>query len=530
LYLFVEDQMDDLVGERETGAQSSTGRDSQLAAMQDLTEAMAAGGDTFQERVEPVLATGRKHLNFSSGYVAAAAGGIHRVLAVSTSGTGPGIGSERPLSQTYCKQTLEQSGVYLISDTTESAVNLPAQSQLAPKAYAGCPIRADGEKHGTLCFINANETVTELSDWQQTFFTHLAQWIEAEVEREMAVDTRDESQRLLEATFNSPKTFIGILEPDGTLHRANELSLEFSNSDEADVLGKPVWEGPWWNYRDALQRKCRDAVEQASEGETVSFESDHVGADGQEISTSVLIRPVTADGEVDKIILEATDITDLKRREEEMEFFNRILRHDILNGMMVISSRADLLTDELSGERAAHAETILDRTEDIVSLTEKIRSILSALSTDKLEPPQPVELAPLVDDVLDSATTATGSYTIETDIKGELVVSAGKLFEDVVKNIILNAVQHAGTSPHIKITTEVTDSKVQLRIADDGPGISDERCGAIFQEGEASPEATGTGFGLFFASVMIDSYNGDIWVEDSDLGGSAFVIELDQAD
>jgi K+-sensing histidine kinase KdpD len=49
------------------------------------------------------------------------------------------------------------------------------------------------------------------------------------------------------------------------------------------------------------------------------------------------------------------------------------------------------------------------------------------------------------------------------------------------------------------------------------------------KKGEANARATGTGFGLFFASVMIDSYNGDIWVEESDRGGSEFVIEILEA-
>jgi hypothetical protein len=83
-----------------------TERDQHLAAMQDLTAAMSTGGATLQERVEPVLATGRKHLNSSNGHVAAVSEGVHTILA--SSGSAPGItaGIERPLSDTYCKQLL----------------------------------------------------------------------------------------------------------------------------------------------------------------------------------------------------------------------------------------------------------------------------------------------------------------------------------------------------------------------------------------------------------------------------------------
>jgi len=518
--------MSDSVGEERAATHSATEQDKHLAAMQDLTEAMAASGDTFEERVEPVLATGRKHLNFSSGYIGAASDGVQTVLANSGSVPGIAAGVERPLSDTYCKHTLRGSEIHVIHAASESMSDDQAYDESAPESYVGTVIRANGAVYGTLCFMNNDEPIAKLSDWQHTLLEHLAQWIESEVERELAVDTRDQSQRLLEATFDSPETFIGILEPDGTLVKANELSLEFIDAKPTDVLGEPAWEAAWWNHSDTAQQKCKDAVERASSGETVRFESSHPGADGRQISTSIVVRPVMAADAVEKVIIEATDITDLKQHESKIEFFNSILRHDVLNGMTVINSRAELLTDELSGSQAAHAETILDWGEDIVSLTEKIRTVLSALSADQPIDGQPVQIGPVVDSVLDRVATAGGNHSIETDLDWGISVRAGNLFEDVVKNILLNAVQHAGTNPNIEITTETTDSLVQLRIADDGPGIPPEQREAIFKEGEASSQATGTGFGLFFASVMISNYNGDIWVEDSDLGGSEFVIEL----
>lgn len=292
------------------------------------------------------------------------------------------------------------------------------------------------------------------------------------------------------------------------------------------MLGKTAWETAWWNHSETVQKKCKNAIELASSGETVQFESAHPDTGGRQIKTSVVVRPVMVADAVEKIVIEATDITDLKQHEEKIEFFNSILRHDVLNGMTVINSRAELLIDELSGSQAAHAETILDWGEDIVNLTEKIRTVLSALSANQPIDGRLIEVGPVVDSALNKVATAGGNHSITTGINREAVVHAGDLFEDVVKNILLNAVQHAGTNPDIEITTETTDSVVQLHIADDGPGIPSEQRESIFWKGETDSQATGTGFGLFFASVMVDNYNGEIWVEASDLGGSEFIIEL----
>ncbi|MDS0221246.1 ATP-binding protein [Haloarcula sp. S1AR25-5A] len=503
----------------------STEQDRYLAAMQDLTAAMAAGGTSFRERVEPVLAVGREHLGFPNGHIAVVTGDEHEIVASSGLSSTITPGTKTPLSETYCRNALEESGIHIVTNASESMATDPAYERFGLEAYVGAPLQADGTEYGTLCFVNDSEAIAEFSGWQQTLFEHLTQWVEAEIEREQALDTRERSQRLLEATFNSPETFIGILDADGTLTRANETALEFIDADEA-VFEEPIWETPWWNHDEAVARRCQDAVERAREGETVRFEAEHIGADGQRISTAVMARPVAADGTVQKILVEGTDITDLKRHEEQMEFFNSILRHDILNGMTVIEARAETLADDLDGTQATYAETILDWSRDIVDLTQKVRSVLSTMSDDGLTEAETIPLRPVIEGAVNKAASMDEDCTVETDIDDGLTVVADDLLDDVVGNILTNAVEHGGPGSTIEVTAKRVGSVARLHIADDGPGISPEERDAIFEKGERGTQSTGTGFGLYFVSVMVESYGGDIWVEDSDLGGSEFVVEL----
>ncbi|KAA9397124.1 PAS domain S-box protein [Haloarcula sp. CBA1130] len=504
----------------------STEQDRYLAAMQDLTAAMAASGESFRERVEPVLAVGREHLGFPNGHITVVSGDEHEIVASSGLSETIAAGAKTPLSETYCRHTLDGSGIHVIADASESMVTDPAYERFELEAYIGAPLQANGAEYGTLCFVNDDEAIAELSDWQQTLFNHLMQWVEAEIERELAVDTRERSQRLLEATFNSPETFIGILDADGNLIRANERALGFIDVDDETVFGEPFWEAPWWNHDEAVARRCQDAVERAGTGEMVRFEAEHIGADGQRISTSVVARPVAVDGTVEKIIVEGTDITDLKRREEQMEFFNSILRHDILNGMNVIEARAETLADALSGTQETYAETILDWSRDIVDLTQKVRSVLSTMSDDGLTKAETIELGPVVEGATRKAASMDTECTLKTDVPDGIEVVADDLLDDVIGNILTNAVEHGGSGTTVEVTTERVGSMVHLRIADDGPGIPPGEREAIFEKGERGTESTGTGFGLYFVSVMVDSYGGDIWVENSDLGGSEFVVEL----
>jgi PAS domain S-box-containing protein len=516
--------MDDPLDGAEGGG--STEQDRYLAAMQDLTEAMAASGTSFRERVEPVLAVGREHLGFPNGHIAVVSGDEHEIVASSGLTSTVTAGAKTPLSETYCRHTLDEPGIHVITDASESMATDPAYRRFGLESYVGTTLQADGTDYGTLCFVDDSEAISEFSDWQQTLFEHLTQWVEAEIERELAVDTREQSQRLLEATFNSPETFIGIIDADGTLIRANETALGFIDADAADISEEPIWETPWWNHDEAIANRCQDAVERAMDGEMVEFEAEHVGADGQRISTAVVARPVATDGTVRKIVIEGTDITDLKRREEQMEFFNNILRHDILNGMNVIEARAELLSDTLTGAEATYVETILDWSRDIVDLTQKVRSVLSTMSDDGMTEAEPMALEPVIEGAVNKAASMDEDCTVETDIDDDLAVVADDLLNDVVGNILTNAVEHGGPGSTIEVTAERADSMVRLHIADDGPGIPVPERETVFDKGEYGTESTGTGFGLYFVSVMVDGYGGDIWVEESDLGGSEFVVEL----
>ncbi|MCF2207926.1 hypothetical protein KVP02_09730, partial [Halobacterium salinarum] len=55
-------------------------------------------------------------------------------------------------------------------------------------------------------------------------------------------------------------------------------------------------------------------------------------------------------GEVSEVVGIATDITDQKHREQELELLNRIIRHDIRNDMAVVLGWAELLEDHVDDE------------------------------------------------------------------------------------------------------------------------------------------------------------------------------------
>jgi signal transduction histidine kinase len=216
---------------------------------------------------------------------------------------------------------------------------------------------------------------------------------------------------------------------------------------------------------------------------------------------------------------------ELQRQTAQMEFFNKILRHDMLNGMNVIRMRAKLLEENLDDEFVDYAETIVDWSDDIIDLTRKVQRILNALTGEGDVELGPEDLSTVVADQADRVRGMDDDATVEVDLPDDLRVVADDLLEEVVGNVMTNAVDHSETgSPHVEVTAEVDFDAVHLRIADDGPGIDDERKQAVFERGESTSEARSSGFGLYFVASMLDLYGGDAAVYDADDGGAVFEL------
>jgi signal transduction histidine kinase len=218
----------------------------------------------------------------------------------------------------------------------------------------------------------------------------------------------------------------------------------------------------------------------------------------------------------------------LRQKNEQMEFFNGILRHDLLNGMNVIQSRGELLADQLEGTQAEYAETIVDWSENVTDLTRKVRSTLKTLTDGKTNELNPIRLEPILRAEVDRADQMAErvSFTVECDDEDRAM--ANELLGDVVGNLLTNAIEHTEGPVEVRVSVETDDERVRIAIDDDGPGVDRTDDESIFERGERGDGSSGSGFGLYFVGAMVDSYGGDVWVEASDRGGALFVVELDR--
>ncbi len=218
----------------------------------------------------------------------------------------------------------------------------------------------------------------------------------------------------------------------------------------------------------------------------------------------------------------------LEEKTEQLEALNRVVRHDIRNDMAVILGWAEILEDHIDDDGKDALSRVLQKSRHVIQFTDVARDFVESLSMDGTAELTEIELQPLLDTEL--AVVRDSFPNAQFQVSGELPdvsVQANEMLSSVFRNILENAVRHNDKEdPEITVTCEVNPETVRYRIADNGPGISDDQKEQIFGKGEKGLDSSGSGIGLYLVHLFTEQFGGDVWVEDNDPTGSVFVVEL----
>ena len=216
------------------------------------------------------------------------------------------------------------------------------------------------------------------------------------------------------------------------------------------------------------------------------------------------------------------------RQRDTLVFVNELLRHNVLNGMQVIQGNTELLEEHVDEEGQEFLETTQDRSDTIVELIQNVRVLVDSVSREGSL--HAVDACRCLSLTVEQTRDAYPDAEFELDLPGEAHVRADDLLDAVFENLVSNAVEHNDAEePRVRVSAAVAEDRVRVTVADDGPGIPEDRREACFEPGEQDESRVGQGLGLYLVATLVDRYGGDVRVEDSDLGGAAVVVDLPRA-
>ncbi|MFB6705317.1 ATP-binding protein [Streptomyces sp. NPDC056333] len=136
-----------------------------------------------------------------------------------------------------------------------------------------------------------------------------------------------------------------------------------------------------------------------------------------------------------------------------------------------------------------------------------------------------------LDEVVPMALGGVPESSVDLDIPETLPMVAVDpgLLERAVANIVENAVKYSPDGERVTVAASALGARVELRVADRGPGVPDEGKERIFEPfqryGDA-PRGAGVGLGLAVARGFVESMGGTLDAEDTPGGGMTMVLTL----
>ncbi|WP_207532642.1 PAS domain-containing sensor histidine kinase [Desertivirga arenae] len=236
-----------------------------------------------------------------------------------------------------------------------------------------------------------------------------------------------------------------------------------------------------------------------------------------------------------RILGTVLDITEFKQLQQQKDDFISVASHELKTPMTTVKASMQVL------ERLVSSEPGSDRVPQFVgkvntSLNKMQHLVESLLNVSRITAGQfhlnytRFRLADLISDCCDYITM-TGDYTVQLsgELDAEVFADRYKL-DQVVNNLINNAVKYAPQSKLIRIHLENCGDFLRLEVQDFGPGIPETKVPHLFDQyyraDSSGYQYSGLGLGLYICADIIKRHKGEIGVESKEGMGSKFWFTL----
>ncbi|MFZ5824883.1 MAG: response regulator [Bacillota bacterium] len=231
-----------------------------------------------------------------------------------------------------------------------------------------------------------------------------------------------------------------------------------------------------------------------------------------------------------------TKETEVDRMKSE---FIATVSHELRTPMTSIKGSLGLVLGGVVGELPAEVKDLLsiaqNNTDRLIRLINDILDI-SRIEAGKME----IKRAPLpTAEAIHRAVQEMDGFARQRDItviteipeKVPRVLADADRLQQVLVNLISNAVKFSPPATEVTVRVSVESNHVLFQVTDRGPGIPPDQQAAIFEkfhrvDNAASRKTGGTGLGLAICKAIIDEHNGQIWVESEVGEGSTFSFTL----
>lgn len=249
-----------------------------------------------------------------------------------------------------------------------------------------------------------------------------------------------------------------------------------------------------------------------------------------------------AGGREERILLIASDISDLRRLERMRIDFVANASHEIKTPLSAILGYAETLHDDTDLDletRQKFLETIVRNSRRLEELVRDMLHLARLDSTGGAFRFDAIQILEICENALDAHREEAKKKGIELSMRqtiGDLTITAEReLLYQCISNLISNGVKYTQSGGRVSVDVNANDRGVVVEVTDTGAGIAPEHLARIFErfyraDPARSRAAGGTGLGLAIVKHAVLLHGGKVDV-DSELGrGSKFTVFIPYRD
>jgi two-component system phosphate regulon sensor histidine kinase PhoR len=220
--------------------------------------------------------------------------------------------------------------------------------------------------------------------------------------------------------------------------------------------------------------------------------------------------------------------------------YTHALTHELktpISGIYMASSQlASGIFEERPEARQKYYAMCKESSSKLLSTVDRILLVAKAEHSKITTNPSLVEVKPFIDKIVDTHRNNNfrrKDVTLSCNCDPEDLKASFDpfLMENVLNNLIDNAIKYSEQSVAIHIETGVTEKLLQIRVKDNGFGIAENELKHIFDSFERGNKVQGKGIdgfgiGLNYVNKVIRAHKGTIHVESEEGKGTEFTIQI----
>ncbi len=227
------------------------------------------------------------------------------------------------------------------------------------------------------------------------------------------------------------------------------------------------------------------------------------------------------------------DITKIRDAEQLKDDFLSLVSHELRTPLTTIQGGAHMLAENRSALDAETEQSLISdifyESRRLTILVENMVQLANIRAGRFQMETEPVSVYMLISRALNAVQEYAPTRTFTMTVDRELLVEGDySRLDQVIRNLLHNAVKYAPGDSPIEISASADQDVVTMAVRDYGPGIDPDDLPHVFERFQrgaraAASQRAGMGLGLYLSKHLVEAHGGRIWIERPPAGGGARV-------